>query len=59
MRLNLGSILQASAESRSDHVAVRLNDRVLRYQELDRAARGFAAIEPSFTSGSCPESIRG
>jgi long-chain acyl-CoA synthetase len=43
MSLNLGSILQAAAESRPDHPAVKLNDRVVSYAELDRAARGVAA----------------
>ena len=42
MHLNLGSILQASAAARPEHVAVRHDDRTLRYAELDRAARGFA-----------------
>jgi long-chain acyl-CoA synthetase len=42
MHLNLGTILQGSAEARPDHTAVRLNDRVLSYRELDRAARGVA-----------------
>jgi long-chain acyl-CoA synthetase len=43
MSLNLGSILQAAAESRPDHPAVKLNERVISYAELDRAARGVAA----------------
>jgi long-chain acyl-CoA synthetase len=43
MSLNLGSILMASAQERPDHVALRLNQRALRYAELDRAARGVAA----------------
>jgi len=43
MHLNLGTILQASAVARPDHVALRLDDRALRYAELDRAARGVAA----------------
>jgi len=43
MSLNLGSILQAAAQDRPDHVAIRLNERALRYAELDRAARGVAA----------------
>jgi long-chain acyl-CoA synthetase len=42
MRLNLGSILQGSADQRPDHVAVRHDERTLSYAELDRAARGFA-----------------
>jgi long-chain acyl-CoA synthetase len=43
MSLNLGSILQASADSRPEHTAVKLNERALSYAELDRAARGVAA----------------
>jgi long-chain acyl-CoA synthetase len=43
MRLNLGSILQASAAARPDHTAVKLNERSVSYAELDRAARGIAA----------------
>ncbi len=42
MQLNLGTILQASCEARPDHVAVRLDTRVLCYRDLDRAARGVA-----------------
>jgi long-chain acyl-CoA synthetase len=42
MIMNLGSILQASCESRPDHVAVRLQERTLRYRDLHRAARGVA-----------------
>ena len=42
MSLNLGSILYAAAESRPDHPAVKLNDRVITYAELDRMARGVA-----------------
>ncbi len=42
MNLNLGSILQASADSRPEHPVIRLNDRSLSYAELDRAARGVA-----------------
>lgn len=42
MTLNLGVILQASAESRPDHVAIRLDDRTLTYAELHRAALGVA-----------------
>ena len=42
MHLNLGSILQASAHARPDHVAIRLGEQSLRYCELDRAARGVA-----------------
>ena len=42
MHLNLGTILQSSAEERPDHVAVRLGERTLTYSELDRAARGVA-----------------
>ena len=43
MSLNLGSILQASAQDRPGHVAIRHNQRALTYAELDRAARGVAA----------------
>ncbi len=42
MHLNLGSILQASAQARPGHVALRLNDFSLTYAQLDRAARGVA-----------------
>jgi long-chain acyl-CoA synthetase len=42
MHLNLGSILQATAATRPDHVALRLGDHALRYADLDRAARGIA-----------------
>ena len=42
MHLNLGSILQASAEERPAHPAIRLNDQALSYADLDRAARGVA-----------------
>jgi long-chain acyl-CoA synthetase len=40
--LNLGIILQASAQERRDHIALKLGERVVRYGELDRAARGIA-----------------
>ncbi len=43
MYLNLGTILQASAEARPAHPALRLDDKTLSYAELDRAARGVAA----------------
>jgi long-chain acyl-CoA synthetase len=43
MHLNLGSILQSAAAARPDHPAIRLNEQVLCYRELDRAARGMAA----------------
>jgi long-chain acyl-CoA synthetase len=43
MHLNLGSILQAAASARPDHPAIRLNEQVLCYREIDRAARGVAA----------------
>jgi long-chain acyl-CoA synthetase len=43
MHLNLGSILQGTADLRPDHPAVRHGDRTLTYAELDRAARGIAA----------------
>ena len=42
MSLNLGTILQASAADRPKHVAIRMDDRVLTYAQLDRAARGVA-----------------
>jgi long-chain acyl-CoA synthetase len=42
MHLNLGSILQASAQARPDHVALKLNEFKLTYAQLDRAARGVA-----------------
>jgi long-chain acyl-CoA synthetase len=42
MSLNLGAILMAGAAERPDHPAVKLNDRVVSYAELDRAARGVA-----------------
>ena len=43
MSLNLGTILQASAESRSEHPVIRMGDRVVSYRELDRAVRGVAS----------------
>jgi len=43
MSLNLGTILQASAADRPRHVALRMDERVLTYAQLDRAARGVAA----------------
>jgi long-chain acyl-CoA synthetase len=43
MSLNLGTILQASAHTRPEHAAVRHDDRVLTYAELDRAVRGVAS----------------
>ncbi len=42
MKLNLGAILQGSADARPDHPAIRLNERTVTYAELDRAARGVA-----------------
>ena len=42
MRLNLGLILQATAEARPDHPAIRFGERVVDYAELDRQARGVA-----------------
>ena len=42
MSLNLGTILQASAADRPEHVAIRMDERVLTYAQLDRAARGVA-----------------
>ena len=55
MTLNLGSILQAGADSRPTHPAIRLGERTVSYAELDRAARGVASslrargIEPGET----------
>ncbi len=43
MHLNLGSILQASAQARPDHAAIKLGAQSLAYRDLDRAARGVAA----------------
>ncbi len=43
MALNLGTILQASADQRPEHPVIRFNENVLTYAELDRAARGVAA----------------
>ncbi|RIL04697.1 MAG: long-chain-fatty-acid--CoA ligase [Proteobacteria bacterium] len=42
MSLNLGTILQAAAAERPRHAAIRMDDRVLTYAQLDRAARGVA-----------------
>jgi long-chain acyl-CoA synthetase len=42
MSLNLGTILLASGRDRPDRPALRLNDRVLTFEALDRAARGVA-----------------
>ena len=42
MHLNLGSILQTSAEARPEHVAIKLGEQSIPYRELDRAARGVA-----------------
>jgi long-chain acyl-CoA synthetase len=42
MSLNLGTILQASAADRPRHVALRMDERVMTYAQLDRAARGVA-----------------
>jgi len=42
MHLNLGSILQGTADLRPDHPAVRHGDRTLTYAELDRSARSIA-----------------
>ncbi len=42
MALNLGTILSESARERPEDVAVRLDDRTVKYAELDRAARGIA-----------------
>ena len=43
MRVNLGSILRATAGLRGDHVVIRFGDRAVTYDELDRAASGIAA----------------
>jgi long-chain acyl-CoA synthetase len=43
MTLNLGTILWTSARDRPRHPAIRLNDRIVPYADLDRAARGIAA----------------
>ncbi len=42
MALNLGTILSHSARERPEAPVLRLNERVVRYSELDRAARGIA-----------------
>jgi len=42
MHLNLGAILAGSADAHPERPAVRMNERVLSYAELDRAARGVA-----------------
>lgn len=42
MKLNLGTILQASALERPDHTVLKLNDFRMTYAQLDRAARGVA-----------------
>ena len=42
MSLNLGTILMTSARDRGTRPALRFNDRVLTYRELDAAARGMA-----------------
>ncbi|MEN8181959.1 MAG: long-chain fatty acid--CoA ligase [Myxococcota bacterium] len=42
MSLNLGAILRASAAARPEHPAIRLEERVLSYAELERGARGVA-----------------
>jgi len=42
MHLNLGSILAGSADLHPERVALRQGERALRYDELDRAARGVA-----------------
>jgi long-chain acyl-CoA synthetase len=42
MKLNLGTILQATASEKPDKTAIILDDRRLSYAELDRAARGVA-----------------
>jgi long-chain acyl-CoA synthetase len=42
VHVNLGAILQAGAEARPQHVALRLGEQTPGYGELDRAARGVA-----------------
>jgi len=42
MSLNLGTILQASAADRPGHPALRFQERVLTFAQLDRAARAVA-----------------
>jgi long-chain acyl-CoA synthetase len=42
VQVNLGSVLQAGAEARPQHVALRLGEQTLSYEDLDRAARGVA-----------------
>ena len=42
MHVNLGCVLQAGAEARPQHVALRMGEQTLSYSELDRAARGVA-----------------
>ena len=43
MHLNLGSILQGSADLRRDHVAVRLNERTLTYARRGASPRACAS----------------
>ena len=43
MKLNLGTILQATASEKPDKTAIIFDDRRISYAELDRAARGVAA----------------
>ncbi|MFP6623402.1 MAG: AMP-binding protein, partial [Myxococcota bacterium] len=53
MKLNLGTILQATASEKPDKTAIILDERRLSYAELERGARGVAAslrargVEPS------------
>ncbi|CAG0948339.1 long-chain acyl-CoA synthetase [Myxococcaceae bacterium] len=42
MQLNLGTILQASAQSRPEHPVLKLGAFQMTYAQLDRAARGVA-----------------
>ena len=53
MHLNLGTILQASAEAQPADTVLKLNDFEMSYAELDRAARGVARglLERGFGSG--------
>jgi long-chain acyl-CoA synthetase len=43
VKLNLGTILQATASEKPDKTAIIFDDRRISYAELDRAARGVAA----------------
>ena len=43
MHLNLGSILQASAQDRPEHELVKLGEQSLTYSQVESAARGIAS----------------